>query len=332
MSRIQSAPVRAAWMLKSAARHLETVDPNPVLGSALEDAFSMERHNEEPLTPQFAESAPGSLSLLVHPGGSARDRLDLSAQAMRSVVGRHFGRDAARWLEGRIEPAFDGAGHAVFGGGFDREGVAEGVLGFDLRTSHVDTLPPALARITRIALALLPNARVVSTLVRCGRQAGSQQVTVEPGGELALATLRPLMNELGLGHQHASLMSSTAFLLGARFTFPAGSVSIMLRRIRNGVEMRLDVALEHLPDPPPQLLSLLRLWMTERPRAVAGLDRWLSAFTPEGFRAAGDVTVLSVWVRPEVPARMALFLRPAAMQGAQPEPVLSPVNRSSLWD
>jgi hypothetical protein len=60
--------------------------------------------------------------------------------------------------------------------------------------------------------------------------------------------------------------------------------------------------------------------MTERPRSVQGLDRWLSAFTPEGVPHAGDVTVLSVWVRPSVAARMALFLRPAALANAPAEP------------
>jgi hypothetical protein len=314
---------RTAHLLRSAARHLDTVDPNPVIGSAIADAISMSART--PVAPQFAESAPGSLSLLVHPGGSTRDRVALSTEAARTVVHRHFGAGAARWLDGRIEPAVDARSEAFFGGGFDRDGVAEGVMGFDLTDRQVDLLPRGISSLARVALAALPSARVLSTMVRCGRSSGTQQVTVAPTSDLALADLKPLMEEIRLGHQHASLMSSAAFLLGARFTLPGGSSRVTLRPIRDGVEMRLDVVLEMIPDPPPQLLSLLRLWMTERPRSVQGLDRWLSAFTPDGFPAAGDVTVLSVWVRPTVPARMALFLRPAALLGevAQPAP-LSP--------
>lgn len=308
----QSAQARTAWLLKAAARHLETIDPNPVMGSAIADAVSMSRR-ETPLAPQFAESAPGSLSLLVHPGGSTHDRVRLSTEAARGLVSRHFGRDAARWLDSRIEQAADARSEAFFGGGFDRDGVSESVLGFDLHDRHVDGLPRALASLARKALDSLPDARVLSTMVRCGRTSGTQQVTVMPTSELPLAQLRGLMNEIGLGHQHPSLMSAAAFLLGARFTLPRESSRVTLRPIRNGVEMRLDVILEKIPDPPPQLLSLLRLWMTERPRSVQGLDRWLSAFTPDGFPHAGDVTVLSVWVRPDVAARMALFLRPAAL-------------------
>jgi hypothetical protein len=306
------ARTRTAHLLRSAARYLETVDPNPVMGDAIADAISLTA-NGSPVAPQFAESAPGSLSLLVQPGGALHDRVALSTESARGLAERHFGRSAARWLATRMEPACDARSQAFFGGAFDRDGVTEGVIGFDLGERQVDLLPRGLASLARTALSAIPNARVLSTMVRCGRASGTQQITVEPISELALSELRPLMNELGLGHQHASLMSSAAFLLGARFSLPGGSSRVTLRPIREGVELRLDIVLERIPDPPPQLLSLLRLWMTERPRAVQGLDRWLSAFTSDGFPHAGDVTVLSVWVRPNVPARMALYLRPAAL-------------------
>lgn len=316
MRSTESARSRTAQMLRTAARYLETVDPNPVMGNAIADAISMTTNS--PVAPQFAESSPGSLSLLVHPGGSTRDRIDLSTNAARGLVQSHFGASAARWLDSRIEQAQDARSEAFFGGGFDRDGVAEGVLGFDLVERQIDLLPPGLASLAKVALAAIPNAHVLSTMVRCGRAAGTQQVTVEAASDLPLADLKPLMDEVGLGHQHPSLMSSAAFLLGARFTLPGGSSRVTLRPIREGVEMRLDVILERIPDPPPQLMSLLRLWMTERPRSVQGLDRWMSAFTPDGFPNAGDVTVLSVWVRPNVPARMALFLRPAALTADAP--------------
>ena len=324
MRSTETARSRTAQLLRSAARYLDTVDPNPVMGHAIGDAIAMTKNT--PVAPQFAESAPGSLSLLVHPGGSTRDRVALSTEAAGDLVQRHFGGGAARWLASRMEQAQDARSEAFFGGGFDRDGVAEGVIGFDLFDRQVDLLPRGLASLAKTALSAIPNARVLSTMIRCGRAAGTQQVTVEPVSDIALADLKPLMDEIGLGHQHPSLMSSAAFLLGARFTLPGGTSRVTLRPIREGVEMRLDIILEKIPDPPPQLMSLLRLWMTERPRSVQGLDRWLSAFTPEGFPNAGDVTVLSVWVRSNVPARMALFLRPAALSTTD-APIDSPPPR-----
>ncbi|MGC4001323.1 MAG: hypothetical protein QM767_29250 [Anaeromyxobacter sp.] len=314
-----STPSRAAWLLRSAARHLETIDPAPVMGAAIADATSTSG-DAAPLSPQFAESAPGNLSVLVHPGGAARDRVALSTEATRRAVRQHLGREATRWLDGRMEPAQDAREDAYFGLTVDRSGLAEGVVGFDLAGGHLEGLPPRLAALARAAVALVPGARVLSTMIRCGRSTGTQQVTVEPAADLPLAALKPLMDELGLGHQHASLMSAAAFLLGTRFTLPAGSARLTLRPIRSGVELRLDMALEAIPDPPPELLGLVRLWMSERPRSVQGLERWLSAFTVDGFPDAGDVTVLSVWVRPDVPARAALFLRPAALAGAEVRP------------
>jgi len=118
-------------------------------------------------------------------------------------------------------------------------------------------------------------------------------------------------------------MSACAFILGARFTLPPDTAMITLRPARAGVEMRLDVDLDALPDPPAQLMALMRLQMTERPRGLQALDRWLMALTPDGYPGPGTVSVLSVWVRPDLPARLALYLRPAAL-ASEPVPVAAP--------
>jgi hypothetical protein len=152
--------------------------------------------------------------------------------------------------------------------------------------------------------------------IRCGRSSGSQQITFEIDGVLPLANLQPLMESLGLGHQHAGLMSAVAFLLGARFTLPPGTSTLTLRPVRNGVELRLDVDLDAIPDPPPQLLSLLRLQLAERPRSLNGLETWLTALTPDGLQGPGSFTVLSVRVTPEMAARVSLHLRPGAFEPA----------------
>ena len=332
-------------MLRSAARHLETVDPNAIIGDVVASSVASTHNATEAVRPQFAESAPGALSLYLRPGGrgaSARDHVDTAVYAARRVVDDHLGREARRWLDHRVEAATaqDYRPHGqggLFGGSFDRHGLAESVVGFELAASASSALTPALHRLVRTVTSALPSLRPSFTMVRCGRSAGTQQVTFDVEAPLPLADLRPLMEELGIGRQHGPLMSSAAFLLGARFTLPPGSATVTLRPIRGGTELRLDVVLEKIPDPPPQLVSLLRLVMTERPRSLSTFERWLSAFTPEGFPNAGDFTVLSVWVRPEVPARVALFLRPAALgvpenASAQQEYGDATAPLASPWD
>ena len=323
MVKHHSTQARVKRMLQLAAKHLETVDPNVVIGDVV--ASSVEDQSGDDgsggVTPHFAENAPGSLSLFVKPGGRGatfQDRVDTSIIAARRVVGDHLGRDARRWLESRIEPVTARGYRAgqlggTFGSSFDRFGVAESVVGFDFEDRLVDALVPTLHRLARTITSIMPGLRASYTMVRCGRSAGTQQITFDVEEPLVLSDLRPLMTELGLGHQHGSIVSATAFLLGARFTLPANTAQLTFRPVRGGVEMRLDVKLEAIEDPPPQMLSLLRLLMTERPRSLRTLDRWLGAFTPEGFPSAGDFTVLSVWARHDVPARVALFLRPAAL-------------------
>jgi hypothetical protein len=122
-----------------------------------------------------------------------------------------------------------------------------------------------------------------------------------------------MMDALGLGGKHAGLMSAVAFVLGARFTLPPGSCSISLRPTRSGVELRLDIDLEMVPDLPPQLMSLLRLQLGERPQSLRALDSWLFAMTPEGFGHPGTLSVLSVCVRPDMPARISIHLRPPVL-------------------
>src|SRR5215218_1253497 len=44
--------------------------------------------------------------------------------------------------------------------------------------------------------------------IRCGRYNGTQQVTLAVESAMPLVALQPLMESLGLGHQHGSLMSA----------------------------------------------------------------------------------------------------------------------------
>jgi len=65
-----------------------------------------------------------------------------------------------------------------------------------------------------------------------------------------------------------------------------------------------------VPDLPPQFLDLLALGLSERPRQLRAMARWLRAFTPEGQDWPGEFSVLSVRTSPQTPARVALYLRP----------------------
>src|SRR5262249_60999680 len=110
-----------------------------------------------------------------------------------------------------------------------------------------------------------------------GRAAGRQRLSSESARPLPLGALQPLMDQLGLPPRHAGLMSAVAFIPGARFVLPAEAAMVTLRPLRHGVELRLDVSLDAIPDLPSQLMALTRLQMTARPRSVPGMDRWLTA-------------------------------------------------------
>ena len=176
----------------------------------------------------------------------------------------------------------------------------------------MDSLPPPLYRAARTAMELVPGLRPAFSH-RVGRSTGSQQLTFEMTNALPLASLEPVMRELGLGHQHGSLMSACAFVLGARFVLPPGVATITLRATRSGLELRLDVDLDALPDVPPPLVPLLEMQMAERPRSLRGWQNWMSAFTQEGHPGPGSFSLLSFVVRPDLPARIALHLRPAVI-------------------
>jgi hypothetical protein len=122
------------------------------------------------------------------------------------------------------------------------------------------------------------------------------------------------MRELGLGHQHGSLMSACGFVLGARFILPPGTATITLRPTRHGLELRLAVDLDRLPDVPEPLAPLLQLQMAERPRSIREWRNWMSAFTQEGYHGPGSFSLLSIVVRPDLPARIAIHLRPAMVE------------------
>lgn len=332
MPRILPAAARAKELLYGASRQLQTANPVEQLGDVLDASLyrplgdAAYRHSKM-VEPGFAENSD-SLAFMMDtagPDASPGDRLGSAVGTMRRIVATNFGGEALRWLDGRIEPVRSPRAHvedwgAWFGSGFDHGGVMESLISYEWNPSLTDSLPAALYQISTTAVQLVPSLRPVLSTVRCGRTSGSQQMTFGIDAPLALMDLKPLMDALGLGKQHSSLMSAIGFALGARFTLPPDTAMLTLRPTKHGTEMRLDVDLDALPDTPTQFMQLIRMEMAERPTSLRALDRWLMALTPEGYSEAGHVSVLSAVVRPEMPARIRLYLRPASLDpdAAQP--------------
>jgi len=325
--REHSAAASAKTLLHSAAQRLHTADPVHELEDVLDESLSRPAgdaayHRRRTLEPVFNETAAGSLAFDLLPGGpwaSPGDRLSAATGAARRMTSRNLGRHALRWLDGRLEVAAALGGcsstwGASLGSGFGRDGLVESTVHMEWGPQLMESLPAPLHRVVQITMETMPGLRPAFSTVRAMRHGGSQQVTFEVPRALPLERLRPLMARLGLGHQHASLVSAVALLLGARYVLPPDAGMITVRVGRAGVELRLDVDLDAIPDPPPQIMRLLRLQMSERPRSLRAFRRWVAALTPDGYEGPGRLSVLSVIVRPDVPARLALYLRSAVVE------------------
>ncbi|MDJ0860017.1 MAG: hypothetical protein QNJ03_13110 [Dinoroseobacter sp.] len=341
MARRRASDV-ARRILSTASRHLLTPDPAdlPEIGSALDHSldWTLDRHalaksHRDPFEPTFSESRANALAFQVEPGddhASAADRAQMSTQAMRSIIAADMGPDAAYWFDQRTEPLraanmrWSGGFGANFTTAVDRSGVVEAAATYGWPADVTNQFPDSVIDMANTAVATLPGLRPFFTTIRCGRSAGGQQITFDMTTDTTFDALKPLMEAFGLGARHAGLTTLGAFALGARYALPARSSTLTLLRAGTDVEMRLDINLDALPDAPPVLLPLLRLPMQERPAALDSFDRWLTAMTPEGYTGPGSVTVLSIRVRRDMPARLAVFLRPIAF-----EPEATPLDPSA---
>jgi hypothetical protein len=323
-------PAREAKeLLSRASRVLRTANPLEAgLGPLVDDALPLEpghpayRRHPDAFASRFSELAARNLAFTLEPGGplaTAGYRIAAGTDAIRRLVRGHMGREAERWLLARSEEARS-SGYAASSWGasiaasFDNGGLSDAVVSYEWGPMLMDSLPGPLYRLARTAMELLPGLRPAFSTIHVGRRTGSQQVTFEMTNALRLAALEPLMRELGLGHHHGSLMSACAFVLGARFVLPPGTATIRLRPTRTGLELSVDVDLDRLPDVPEPLEPLLRMQLGERPSSVREWERWLGAFTHDRHDRPGSFSVLSIVVRPELPARIALHLRPAVIE------------------
>lgn len=316
--------------LAQASRALGVRDPLPIMGPLIERTFYRPdddvayAHNQltpgaVPFEPSFSETEPDTLRFTIEPlgpGASPVARRDEATREMRRLISPFFGRDALHWFDARSEEwrGFGGLGWmnygAWFGSAFDEDGLFAAKIYYELAPSQIDALAPRLARLTRMVMTEMPTLSPIFTSIGCKKDAASQRVTFLHKGPLALTALGPLMNRLGIGHQLPSLMRVVGVALGGRFELPNGGVLVGMRDTPEGVEMKLEILLAAVPDLPARFLDLLRLGLAERPRQVAALERWLSAFGVDDASEQGHFSVLSVRVTPSSPARISLYVRP----------------------
>ncbi len=327
----------AKRLLRSAAHQLMTPDPTAdrAVTQALDKSLDWTVADPAPragtgtgtgrsFEPSFSETTGRSLAFQVQPAGhgvTLQDQMDISNGAARALIHEHFGANPLNWFDAKSEPARAqysrtkgyGARYAL---GLDKNGLTEVQASYEWGPSVLDMLPDPVLDLAQTAMSALPGLQPFATTIRCGRMSGGQQISFEVRQDTRLDAFLPLMQAIGMGERHGGFMTLLAFVMGAQFTLPANVATLTLLQTLKGPELRLDVNIDALPDAPEQLLPLLRLPMTERPQNLAALDAWMTAMTPDGYYGPGSVTVLSVRVRADLPARLALYLRPMAMDPA----------------
>lgn len=334
------APSRTADLCKRrmslASRRLGTTDPVPLIGGIIDRSFNLPvgdpRYGRNALLPgslplehSFSEAASHALRFDMEPLGpdaSPWSRRQEASREMRRIVHQVYGRQALQWFDERSEPhraaamASNGKFGAWFGGAFDEAGLQEAKVYYELDPERLDDLPPNLLHASRVAMACLPDLLPIFTSIACGRTQGAQRVYFFHDGDLRLLDLEPLMNRLGIGHQLPGLLTAVGLILGGRFTLPQGSVVMGLRDTSRGMELKLDVLIPGIPDPPREMHGLIQLHMAQRPEAQRALGRWIQAMTPDECSTCGDISVLSTRVNPQMGPRLTLYFRPVGYDRA----------------
>jgi len=276
-----------------------------------------------PLEPSFSELEPTVLRFTVEPLGPSAgpiDRRDEATREMRRLVRQFFGHDALHWFDENSEEWRDsGSGSrlhygAFFGTSYDQDGLATSKVFYETRPDQMQSLPLPLFRVVATALRTMPNLVPLFTSLACRREHGSQRMTFLHRGNLRLADLAPLLDELGLVQYHSGLMQTFGLALGGRFELPDNAVLVAVEHGHHGPELELYVLLGMIPDLPRNFLDLLAMGLRERPRELNAMLRWLGAFTPEDGDWPGNFSVLSVKISPHGPPRVSLYLRPVEFE------------------
>jgi hypothetical protein len=332
------------------ARRLGTVDPLQTVGPLIDRSFELPfgdpryGHNallpgSLPLEPSFSEASSNALRFSFEPmppGTAPLGRRQEVSREMRRLTQQHFGRPALQWYDQASEPWRGSNIHggarfgAWFGAAFDDSGVQTLKSYYELAPGQLEELPANLKHAAHIALETLPGLQPLFTSIACGRRRGAQRLYLVHRGELRLLDLEPLMRKLGIGKQVPSLLQAVGLILGGRFTLPDNSVMLGLRDTPKGIEMKLDILLPAVPDPPREMHGLIQMFLEQRPEAQQALGRWLRAMSLDGEQSPGAMSVFGVRVTPDVGARLSIYFRPVGyeVQSARPE-VLGRPRRAS---
>lgn len=323
--------------LQTAAHEIGTADPLTYVKPLIDRTFHLPAGDIKyaknsltpgavPLEPSFSENEPDSLRFTIEPlgpGTTPISRRDEATRQMRLLIGPIFGKSALRWFDECSED-WRGMGArscldygAFFGNTYDRDGLSAAKVYYEMHPNQINSLSLPLQNIARHAIEVMPFLRPLFTSIKCRRFSGTQKVTFFHRGPLRLADLAPLAQRLGLAHQLPGLMRIMGLALGGRFELPENSVVMALSSSDEGPELKLEVMLGMLPDLPASFYDLLALGLTERPRELNALNRWLQAFTPESYGWPGNPSVLSVRITPKTPAKVTLYLRPIEFEIAE---------------
>ncbi len=325
---------RVANLLSHAAQRLGTADPTPTMRGLLDRTFTLPEGDPRyadnaltpgaaPIEPSYSELQPGTLRFNLQPLGpeaSGLDRRDEATREMRRLVGSFFGREALHWFDERSEPwrGFGSGSNlhygAFFGTGHDRDGLFSSKVYYETGPGQIDALPMGLFGVASTALSVMPGLVPLFTTLAAQRDAGGQRLTFAHPRPLRLADLQPLLDALGLGQRMPGLLQILGLALGGRFDLPAQATLIGVGRSPDGVELEIYVLLGMIPDLPAEFLSLLTLGLSERPRELTALERWLAAFTPEDDVWPGRFSILSVRTSATMPPRVGLYLRPVEFE------------------
>jgi hypothetical protein len=320
--------------LTAAAQRLGTADPVAPIQGLISRTFALPegdpRYGDNALTPMaapfepsFSELQPGMLRFTIEPlgpGADGIDRRDEATREMRRLVHAYFGRDALRWFDERSEAwrGFGAGSHlgygAFFGANYDRNGLAGSKVYYETSANQIEALPPGLLHIVRTVAMLMPSLRALFTTIATTRHAGGQRLTYVAPEALRIGDFQPLLDALGLGERVPGIMQMLGLCLGGRFDLPANSCLVAFGHTPQGPEFEIYVLLGMIPDLPPNFLQLLSLGLTERPRELMALERWMDAFTPDDDVWPGRFSIMSIHTSRASAPRVSLYLRPAEFE------------------
>lgn len=328
--------------LRRAAQRIGTSDPVPPVHELLRRTFFYPEGDPRyapnaltpmaaPFEPSFSELQPNILRFTIEPlppEASSVDRRNESTREMRRLVHQNSGNDAVRWFDRASEPyrGLSTGGKldygAFFGTSYDRDGLYSSKVYYETNGDGgmIEGLPLALFRTVQVVTQMIPGLRPLFTTLAAERDAGTQKLTFACTQPLRLADLQPALDELGLGHRLPGIMQTVGLVLGGRFDIPAHAALLAFGEGPQGPDFEIYLLLAHIPDVPPSFLSLLTMSMAERPRSLAALERWMSAFTPEDEHWPGRFSIISLHTDRASPPRVSLYLRPVEFE-LQPEAI-----------